>query len=655
MKISIKDLHDFFKENPHAIGSVQVNTPDGFQKINGCEITSRQSEVRDLRVGDYDLKCSPNHKLLTPEGWVFSKNVKEGDLIDTVDGFRLVYSNVLLSERKDLYDIEVDHYNHRYFSNGIVSHNSSLFMESVNFALFGKPFRKVNINKVVNNTNKRECQVDLFFNKGDDEYVITRGIKPNFFKIFKNKELVDESNMKRDYQAFFEEHVLEFDQKIFNALTVKSLTKYNSFLALPKPQKRELINNIFDLGVFQTMLEQNRQDISTLKDEIHELDVDNTRITTTIRTTQGQLAILESELNDEVRNTEKEILELDQNTLLIDLEIQKLREGLTLKTKVNELLNEYSYDITSLKNVIINSDSDNKSLIRQKESILKSKNKFETVCGSCPKLDQLLNVNEISDIDKRIHINDKKILDAKASIDNLQIKYDEQKEKENLLIQLENIINTKERTKHTYEIQKSELVKQSSKKINRNLDPLKETIRSNTILKEENERKINTVSYEMKHLEYASTLLKTDEFKNHLILSYLPLINKLMNGYLHEFNFDLQLEFDPSFNVEIRTKFKEDFQYDSFSEGEKKKMNMSFAFALMDFFRMKKGKTINNILIFDEFSVGLDSNSEEVLYDILTKMSNEQDLCIYTMSHAKLSLNVETIEIDSENGFTIIR
>ena len=145
-------------------------------------------------------------------------------------------------------------------------------LDSITFALFGKPFRKINIPQLVNSLNEKECLVEVEFSAGEDSYLIRRGLKPKVFEVFKNNDLVDIAGKSKDYQRMLEEQVLRMNYKSFTQVVILGSSSFVPFMQLSAADRRTVIEDILDIQVFSNMNSVLRDKTAMVKNEITDIN-----------------------------------------------------------------------------------------------------------------------------------------------------------------------------------------------------------------------------------------------------------------------------------------------------------------------------------------------------------------------------------------------
>jgi len=526
----------------------------------------------------------------------------------------------------------------------------SSIIDAVYFALFGKAYRKIKIKQLINSKNKKGLAVVLTFTKQDDNYRIERSLKPDLFKIFKNDEIIPVSSTKRGYQQILEEDILGFNESLSNQVMFKSMTKSASFMTLEKADKRQIIENLFDIELFASINKNVKKKIDAEELMIRDTkkDIENTELLI-----EQELANIEN-----MRNIQKKLQ--NESDILIagyNQEIKQLEDKIVQYKKGIDIINRKKIDRDVINKTRIELQLSIDKMEDEKIEIeisIRSNNEkinfLQNTCGTCPKIASMEN-------DSSIEINKKLLI-------KLETELKQHKEQKNELldqIQKLNEIISNERfvtTSLTEAINRIEHLKKQIRIVNEKVIVIDESkLQAYYNKKASLTIKFNEKSLKKEHLLILRGLFTDEGLKPIIINKYLPSINRLLNTYLTKFNANTIFNFNTSFNEVINTRNKEDYSYYNFSEGEKKRIDLAILFTFIKFAMHKNKKSNTNLLIFDEIMSGLDIHGAASLFDILKEHTDYQNKCIITINHnSDIDDNYfnKTYEVVMENGFSKI-
>jgi len=270
---TISKIYKFYKKFPEHIGSIYVDTPYGNKRIIACEIIEKNAESFLLKTLSFSLICSPDHRVKDEYGnWVFVKNLKISNNIQTKKGHEQVIECYKLPLKYTLYDIQVEEVE-QYYSNGILSHNSSC-LEPITFALFGKLNRSVKKEQIVNWKNRKNCEVKIRFKKNNDIFTIIRGIKPDKLEIYRNNDPIPPLSDVRLYQKQLETEILDIDFNTFVSIVHTNLNTLTPILKMDTQKKRAFLERVFGLNIYTKINEKSNEKLNVINNKIHELNIE---------------------------------------------------------------------------------------------------------------------------------------------------------------------------------------------------------------------------------------------------------------------------------------------------------------------------------------------------------------------------------------------
>jgi DNA repair exonuclease SbcCD ATPase subunit len=506
-------------------------------------------------------------------------------------------------------------------------------ISALTFALFGKPYSKINRPNLINSINNKSLLTEVEFDitESGDSYKIIRGMKPNIFEIYVNGKKLNQTDSTRDQQKYLEENVLKCNFRAFTNLVVLGANGYVPFMHQSASQRRDFIENILDINIFSLMNQVLREKNSILK----ELYTENS---TKISTLKSNIDIQEKLVNHIERKNKEEQEKYDDQINKIDIEIDKKRE---LKNKIETSISDI---IEEMKNIRISDFKEKKEGVHQKLSDFRSEitrntkdKSFMMNHTNCPTCKQ-----KISEIHKHefLNLKDKEITNAESRIEKLSEEFSQLNERIKEYEEKNNILNNLENDKYNMSSSINNLMKQkesliheqsANNKENDNYQDEYRKLEKMNIRMEEYNRRSNFLREKRNVYDIAFDLLKDSGIKSQIISQYIPIINKLVSGYLQEMDFPVSFTLDKDFNESILSRYRDTFTYDSFSQGEKNRIDLALLFTWRSIAEIKNS-IHTNILFFDEiFDGSLDYDGIDVFLKILESVSQKSN--IFIISH----------------------
>ena len=526
----------------------------------------------------------------------------------------------------------------------------STLLDALTFALFGKPFRKINKPQLVNTVNEKDCQVEVEFSIGNTNWKVVRGIKPNIFEIFRDDNALNQSAAALDQQKWFEQNVIKMNYKSFTQIVILGSSTFVPFMQLTATNRRDVIEDLLDIRIFSSMNNLMKDKIREVKEQIKVLDLKKESLLDKVKMQENFIDELENRGKKNIADKELKIQGLltEENTLMndnayIEEDVFKLTKDLDSYTGAAEKLRTLG---------------DLKGKISNKVSTITKEHKFFTKNTVCPTCDQ--------DIEETFRIN--RIKDAQDKAKELQSGYKELEEAINKEEERERQFTalSKEITTLTHGISQnnikiagcqrqirdleSEIQRVTDNLANRNTEHEKlETFKDNlkTTYDELAQRK-DTINY----YDFSYSLLKDGGVKTKIIKKYLPLINQQVNRYLQLMDFYINFSLDEEFNETVQSPIHEDFSYSSFSEGEKMRIDLALLFTWREVARMKNSVNTNLLIMDEVFDSSLDGFGTEEFLKIIRFVI--KDANIFVISH-KESLHdkfADVIRFDKVKGFS---
>jgi len=526
----------------------------------------------------------------------------------------------------------------------------STILDAITFALFGKPFRNINKPQIINSVNGRDCLVEVDFISFSKNYKIIRGLKPNIFEIYCDGNLLDQDAKSKDYQDFLEKNILKFNYKAFTQIVILGSSSFVPFMQLSAADRRSIIEDLLDIQIFSSMNQIVKEKNAIIKTEATKLksDIDNTLaqiemqkkyIDEAKKNNQDQIEVKETELKE--NETQLEKLQSDSELIQkhIDVLVKKITDEKSVKDKSKKLSQfeaKIDNNITKLKKDIrFFNENDtcptcDQQINNKEEKIEKYGAKMAEYEEGMSKLKEqqdavLQRISDIESVNKHILAHQSEITRINASYTQIQ-KYVKKLQKE-----IEDLKNKK-------------VLSDDMMNISQDLyDKLKKL----------QDDKVSLIERK-KYVDVAAHLLKDSGIKAKIVKQYLPIINKLVNKYLASMNFFVNFEIDEEFKESIKSRHRDEFSYENFSEGEKQKIDLSLLFTWRAIAKMKNSINTNILLLDEVFDSSLDANGTESLLQILNTLPDQTN--IFVISH-KDSLHDKfknILKFEKRKGFSVI-
>lgn len=526
---------------------------------------------------------------------------------------------------------------------------SSLALDVICYALFNKAYRDIKLGQLINSINNKELLVNLFFSIGTDSYKVVRGQKPAVFEIWKNGVLIEEDSNSRDYQALLES-ILGFNYKTFKQIVVIGSANYVPFMELSAPDRRQIIEEILDISVFSGMQEIAKKIVTDLKASIKSLEYELTLAKEQHKEHKRALeaAQTDQEAMEEVRKGK--IAEIESELATLDLQMTQIEESLQA-VKVPELMMD---ELLSGKESVVSKISELEHSIRNSKNSMS----FFLESDECPKCTQTIPSSLKKSVMDSENGNIRSKTEKKNAFNEILEKFNKKIESVNEIYKKQSALNTERRIIQTkidsYNKNLKGLLKESTETTNSLVPELKKQLKENIeriLFKSEEKSNIQT---NLEYYSMAVNMLKDTGIKSRIISNFIPIINQYINEYLGMFDMFIQFELDETFNETIKSRNRDIFSYNSFSEGEKMRISMSILFAWRKV-AMAKNSVSTNILIFDEIlDKSLDSEGIATFLDIMA--AEEDDTNMIVISHRENLPEVfdRNIRIKKVNDFSII-
>jgi len=568
--------------------------------------------------------------------------------------FRNIRFRNFLSTGNNWTEIDFD----KFKTTLVVGHNGSgksTMLDALAFALFGKPHRNINKPQLVNTINNKDCMVEVKFDVAGSSYKIVRGIKPQKFEIWKDDQLLNQSSHAKEYQRILEQNILKLNHKSFHQIVVLGSSSFVPFMQLPAQHRRDVIEDLLDINIFSKMNQILKEKNSNIKEELRQLDYDLELKKEKIDLQSKYIKEVQALSDDQIEEKENEIflaedsinnLQHENGNLSEDIEELSigLEEGLKKSHNKKQALLQY------------------KAEFNQKISTLVKDSKFYEENDTCPSCSQDISGD----------LRSKKLAYAKTKAAEIQKALDDVSDESSTVESDIERLNTASNAIR----EKTSLISGNNREILRlqgqitSLSTAISNIRGNDgdlakartdldNLKQEkadlfeNRMYINeTLSYNTVILE----MLKDTGIKTKIIKQYLPVINQLINRYLQILDFFIHFNLDESFSETIRSRHRDSFSYDSFSEGEKQRIDLSLLFTWRQIAKMKNSVSTNLLILDETFDSSLDYEGIDNLMKIVHTL--DDDTNVFIISHKGEMLDgkfANRLEFTKEKNFSRIK
>ena len=503
----------------------------------------------------------------------------------------------------------------------------STILDALSFALFGKPFRKINKPQLLNTITKKDLVVEIEFDIGSNQYKIVRGIKPNVFEVYQNNILLNQSAEMKDYQEILEKQILKLNLKSFCQVVVLGSATFQPFMQLSSGQRREIIEDLLDLQIFTTMNSLLKDKIQTNNEELSEVNADQKVVMEKIKIIKEHL--LEKQNNNEklvtekvnvIEETDEKIIALNEQYDNVIAQIAALKNSIEDEPKISKRINQLS----QLRHKI-----------EAKRALLDNDINFFKKHENCPTCTQGIS-SEFRE--KTLLSKNNEVESIDVALVDLVKQYDETNARLNEMIEVHAQVQTLQMQQIKIRSNAESLVKyreQLMKEINQ-INVSHEADEDDKMTELETELNLVASRYndsmDQKQIYAAAAmLLKDGGIKARIIKQYVPVINKLIGKYLSAMDFFVQFELDEEFNETIKSRFRDEFSYASFSEGEKMRINLAILFTWRSVAKLRNSVSTNLLIMDEVFDSSLDANGTEEFMKVLNNLT--ADTNTFIISH----------------------
>ena len=508
----------------------------------------------------------------------------------------------------------------------------STILDALCFGLFGKPFRNINKGQLLNSVNSGAALVEVEFRIGPKKIKVIRGIKPNVFEIYINGNMYNQDANARDYQKYLEQQILKLNYRSFTQVVILGSSTFIPFMQLKARQRREVVEEILDIQIFSLMNILLKQQLKTISEDIREIDY-------SYNLTEEKIDLQRKYINDMFMHKEKLI---NEKTILISCneeEVFKMKLDIKFHTENN---NELLRQITDGDTV-----NDKHLKLKDIQSQLKEKHRAHTRligffeknedCPTCQQhIDEVFKKDMIDTESKKSEKLVSGMEELKDELSKLSVRQKDIKDIANRI--RENEVHIAKENSSLVQLEKFNATLQTeidqlengegNKNDHEKLEGLKKELAGLDTQK-------SKLREDQTYAEAARNMLQDTGIKTKIIKQYLPVMNKLINTYLTSMEFYVNFTLDENFNETIKSRYRDEFTYASFSEGEKMRIDLALLFTWRAVAKMKNS-TNTNLLVLDEiFDSSLDGTGTDEFLKILNTLGDEN---VFVISHKQDAL-----------------
>lgn len=505
----------------------------------------------------------------------------------------------------------------------------STILDALCFGLFGKPFRKINKPSLLNSINQRDGIVEIEFSIGTKQYKVVRGLKPNIFEIYCDGILLNQDSSVRDYQEHLEKNIIKINFKSFTQVVILGSASFVPFMQLSPADRRAIIEDLLDIQIFSSMNVLVKEKMTLIKENLTKVKYD-------IELTKEKIELQKHNIEEHKSHSNKEIEKKNEEIQTSQNQIESLTKDIQGIQKHIDILQSKIAD----KSLV---EGKSKKLVQLEAKLesniqkIKKEIEFYESNDQCPTCKQeieesfkqkcILEKQEkqetqrtgLTDIGKQIESVNTRIEEINKLIKHISEHNSEIIKHNSTISAITKYISKTQKDIQDLTNRKDNLEEENSK--------LKELNESLLTLNQEYETILNDRQY----YEYASSLLKDTGIKTKIIKQYLPIMNKLINKYLASMDFFVNFNINENFEETIKSRFRDEFTYANFSEGEKQKIDLALLLTWRQVAKLKNSMNTNLLILDEIFDSSLDTVSVDLLMDILKDLTTDTNL--FVISH----------------------
>ena len=529
----------------------------------------------------------------------------------------------------------------------------STILDALTFSLFGKPFRKINKGMLVNSVNEKDCMTEVEFSIGKLDYKVIRGIKPNKFEIYCNGKIFNQESTVAEQQKNLEKNILKLNYKSFTQIVVLGSSTFVPFMRLPTVQRREIIEDILDIQVFSTMNLLLRDKTRENNEEIKEFDYQIHLLEEKIDLQKQHMLTLEKRNQEEVDKKKEKIKELQKDEVKSTEEIHKLTEDVEKLSKEMEELSNSKVKLKKLNTFL--------TKIQGKLSTCEKENGFFKDNHVCPTCTQDLS-EEFRDL--KIKEGEEQLDSLTAGLEDLSVAIKKEEDREDMFVKLsqEVLSCNSSITQENFQITTirnaiNDLDNEVKELEGSNSDKKAEFVKLEGLIKDKKGvlKDHSNVKKDRDVILAAGQLLKDNGIKTRIIKTYLPTMNKLINNFLQSMDFYVNFTLTENFEEIIKSRYRDVFTYDSFSEGEKARIDIALWLTWRSVAKLKNSVDTNLLILDEIFDGSLDQSGSSDLGWVLRNFDDSTNVFVISHKEAMNDKFDRTITAEKDKNFSILK
>ena len=529
----------------------------------------------------------------------------------------------------------------------------STLLDALSFVLFGKPHRDINKPQLVNSINNRNCEVEVEFSVGKAQFRIIRGMKPSIFEIWQNGVLVNQEAHSLDYQKVLEQNILKLNHKSFHQIVVLGSSSFIPFMQLPAQHRREVIEDLLDINIFTKMNGILKERVARLRDRLQEVTYAYDLNTRSADMQRKFIAGLKKKNAEAAQKNQDKIVEYQQQ--IKDLMAENASDTAILEAGHAEA-QKRSNELHDRKQSLLMYQAQ----IRSNITKVVKESKFYEENDSCPTCSQTIAIDVKNEKVHKCKDSAKTLAAGQSKLEAELTKVHDELDSVNADLKMYTEVMNRINGRNTSIAQFQKLINQLETEavVQSDSDLAEaETKLTEYVAELENLTNAKADCYEQGSYNSAiSEMLKDTGIKTKIIRQYLPVMNKLINGYLQTLDFFVAFHLDESFEETIKSRHRDDFSYASFSEGEKQRIDLALLFTWRQIARMKNSVSTNLLILDETFDSSMDTDGVENLLKIIKTLDDKTS--VFVISHKVDALDGKfrnRIEFHKEKNFSQIK